>query len=673
MDESVDNQGGDSSSIFRPHYNHILASVFSSRQGILTGEVNKETLRPERLVWGFSDWSGGENNRTWDERDPTVYDFAYGMNPRIRGEITGRPNRTRTSLATNDVTVRPAMAVGNSAAWIGQGNRVSFTTDGTTWTQYTTLQTGLDAAVAGAKITAVAGDGENFYYAGWASTAAGTRVLMSATTTAAGTTVVSSSTGVAPFAGLATLNGRLYAWTGRKLFELDVFQTFPLGANFRRKVGDSGVDPASTNVFGTTWWANCVAAESSIFCFYSQDGQSTVYEFAVDGGFGPLWSAPFGFTIKSMRYVNGVLYFGGHEGGDSNAKGRGMMWAMPLDTRRPVFVAHFRKQNNLNLEMQEMAGAYGNTLMIAAARSGRIFIYDADMDSITNLDMIVTDALSSESVDTSPFIPPTDALVFSENKERIGDMLTWGTKRIVAVYNPQAGASTTVQMMAYDDDEPANRQKGTVTNSSTCKLDTGDYDFGLPFDQKTLLGFDVLTEPLTAGMSIVVQYSLDGAPFVTAGTLTSATAGAAVGRMYVTVATAASNAFFFSRLRYRLTVTGTNGNFPPRIYNVADESQLVSYEELWHLIVRLKDEQDQYGNSRPSSRRVLGQTAREWLFTTARNKQVVTFLDGYAYRTLKADGTAGFTTNTVVIEQVEDIVIRKGESSAKLILRAVPT
>ncbi len=669
VDESIDHSANpEGGSLFRPHYRHWYQQLMGDRAAIIVGAPNTKDLRPERLVWSYNDWVGGEGNRTFQPQDPYVYDYSFGVNPRIRGQITGRPNRTLTAATSDDQRVRGAFAMANNALWMGQSKTIQYSTTGTTWTTQTS---NCSTTVTGTAITAVAGDGEYFYYADWASASSGTRVLHAATTAAAGTDVVASATGKAPYAGLATANGRLYAWTGRKLIEHDVFQSFVLNANYIRKVGDSGVDPISTNVFGTSWWANCVAAETSVFCFYTTDGQSTVFEFQLDGGFAPVWICPYGLSIKAMQYTNGVLYMSGHWGGDTNNNGRGVLYAMPLDTRRPVFVNWVRKQNNMNLQMQEMAASYGSQIMLAAARTGRVFIYDADMDGLSCLDDIATvvnDNSGGLEV-AAPRITDTDALAFTENSSRIADMVTYGTKRIVQTFNPSATvAGTTISILAYDDDEPINRQGSTATGDAITNLEVGDYDFDMPFDQKVLLGFDVMFKPLTTGQSFQLSYSLDGASYVTTTAVTSVSADAAKGRTYVTVSSNSSTVKF-GRMRWKITLTGarTGGvNYlPPIIYNVTSECMLMTYDEMWDLVLRFKDEKP---GTRMSTHKVKGSTLRDFLFTSANAKTVLAFVDGYVY------SDPGHTKSSVdvVIDSIEDIAIRNGEGSCKIRLRKVP-
>lgn len=678
LDETLDS-GTPAGNLVRPHYRHTFESLFAEGTKIITGMSTKQSVKPERLIWSWDDWSGGENNRIYYPDDETVYDFSYGLNGRIRGELTGRPNRTYigSTLTTNNQGKRPSLAVSQGAVWYGGGYNIGYqSTDSSTWQIVDTSATaGADYSALRSKstnyyVTAMTGDANYLYYSGWHSGSSGTRIVLAKTkdnSNKAGE-VQAEVTGRNAFAGLCVMNGRLYGWTGTRLYEFDIANLSgntptALAADQIRAVSPSYGDPATANVFNSQWWGNCVATENSVFCFYSTAGQSQVYQFSNRGGFGPLWSAPYGFTIKAMQYQNGVLYFSGHWGGDSNMQGRGCMYAMPLKTLEPVFVCWFRKQQDKNLQMQEMCTSYGGQIMIAAGTTGRIFIYDAELDAVSMLDSIATsgpgDSLSA-----------TDGLTFNATagNDRIGDMITFGTQRMAIIYDTSSSSSGNYRLLSYDDDEPGNRQGSTSTNDYTSTLESGDWDYNLPFEQKALMGFDVSYVPLTTGQSFQVSYSLDGANYVATTAITSAHADAAKGRTFIQVSDGTTTTKFTS-MRVKVSVTGTRTaavNYkPPILLALSTESQLITYDQVWDLVVRLKDDQTR---QKPGKRQSKGSTARDWLLSVVANKSVVTFLDGYRYQL-----PGVYTTHTVTIEDPEDIIVRKGEGSMRLRLRSIPT
>ena len=262
------------------HYVHSLTDLVVER-GDIIGAPGKHQVKEDELVWGYDDWSGGEGNRIYYPDDPTVYYVGYELNPRIRGQLTVRPNRRHTTVPTNASDHRPSVTVADGAIWIGGGLRVHHSVGNpATWTSYSLADTGLNALSTAYRITAMTGDHEYCFYTAYHSTGTPGRAIMRIKRAGTGSLVISEETGasVQAYAGLAMMNGRLYAWTGRKLFEMDVANSLPLASDKHRKVYDTGADPATTNVFGTDWWADAVATENSLVFWYSNDAQSRVYE-----------------------------------------------------------------------------------------------------------------------------------------------------------------------------------------------------------------------------------------------------------------------------------------------------------------------------------------------------------------------------------------------------------
>jgi len=316
LDETID-AGSSVGTLYRPHYSLKYNSLFNQKVNI-AGSPTKEGVRPERLLWFVDDWSGGENNRVWAQDDPLVYNYALGVNPRIRGQVTGRPTRTITAVGPTtastfgDVRDRPVMAVSQGQVWVlGSNACMASTTTGTTWTRYDRTAIGLGSTSTAFRITAAVGSQDALYYAAFYATTGsntGHRVLkakMASSTTAYD--VMADASGKYPFAGLAWMQGQLYAWTGATLFKIDVtdpgFPASAVTAPYIHNVsGQTGIEVASSNVFGTTWWANCVATEHSVVWFYTTDGQSDVYEYDLNGGgFTSIWPCPYGLSIKAMK------------------------------------------------------------------------------------------------------------------------------------------------------------------------------------------------------------------------------------------------------------------------------------------------------------------------------------------------------------------------------------
>lgn len=246
----------------------------------------------------------------------------------------------------------------------------------------------------------------------------------------------------------------------------------------------------------------------------------------------------------------------------------------------------------------------------------------------------------------------------------ITDMLTWGGVRFVAIND---SSNQTYQVLRYRDDEPGNRQAGTATGAAVTTLTTGYNDFNLPFQQKYLTGFDVMwrLDPNTTwstGQSIKVEYNLDGSGWVDSGTTIDENhADRNKGRTFITIATPPN----FSRVALRLTLSGSAAATvqPPVLVGLAAEAQ--AYQEVLELMVSLKNPM---ANTRrgPAAMSDSAWTARGYLKTIAKSGAAVTVVDGYG------DPRPGQTTTyTMTIDTAEDIVVRGGEGTMRLILRSV--
>src|SRR3990167_9586353 len=92
-------------------YDEDFESLFAPTQAI-AGEVAKEQIRPEKLLWSLTDASGGEGGLIYYPQDPTTYDIGSLVNVTTRGKLTTRARRYRESLAragsNADTGSRPA-------------------------------------------------------------------------------------------------------------------------------------------------------------------------------------------------------------------------------------------------------------------------------------------------------------------------------------------------------------------------------------------------------------------------------------------------------------------------------------------------------------------------------------------------------------------------------------
>jgi hypothetical protein len=627
LDESI-------TTTFRQPYRHSIVPVQASGRGQIpglpSGEGDAQRVGTiDRLLWTMTDWIGGENNRVWDPNNPEVYDFGSG-NPRIRGEYTGRPKKTNITISCDNVQDRPILCVADGRLWIGGGQTLKSSDD---WGDTFSDRTGTLNLASGFKITAMVGFHDGIYVAAKKSSTGHHIIRQVQVTSLFGADVLADEVGK-PHVGLQILDGRLYAWTGKKLFEGDLNATYPLtNPKSWRAVGDTGADLDYDNYGGTSpgsWWGDVAVSENSLFAFIGLEGHTYVYEW--DGKtLTECWQLEYGLTGKSMTVQNGVIYVAGHWSGESDATdGFGGEYAMPLDSRVPGFVGFFRKSAGQNLQMQEMCGSYGAQHMIAAAILGKIFIYDADYDSITLLDDLANAA-----------------------NFKIGSMITFGKRRFVVVYKPGAAGTNNYELYYYKSDEPGHRESvGTLTDST----EYGEYDFGFPMEVKTLHGFHVTFLPMVANQRITISYQWDQAGYTATTVITSATSGNAAGRVFIPLITGPRG----YRLKVKVTVdnNSTSGVKQPIVYSVTAEARVLNYTDVFEMYIRLKDESQSVKGHAHSRGGRLAEDIRAGIIAACRTGTLLTFKDGALYSGTRKP--VHFDTYTVYIDSFEDNISRGG-------------
>jgi hypothetical protein len=679
LDESVDG-----------HYDHRFRPVYVQKQNI-AGLPGKEQIDPDRLISGMTDWSGGEGYNTRDpDTAPHVYRVSNGMNVRNKGQLQVRPKRTRTTVTSENESKQPYFAIGDGAVWLLQNTRGHFSTDyGVTWTSLSEANSGVTGFDADAFITAATGDERYVYYAVFEATGTKRRAIIAHdAVVGTSTTVVSAHDANFPYAALAIFNGRLYAWTGRKLYEIDVFETFPFAGPTsakNRKIYDTGVDPSTSHVQGNQWTAGLAEAENSLFGFYSRAGQGgRVYRVKQNSDATrriarPFWRAPIGFTIGSIEYQNGILYVAGHfgvglvsTGTDTVSAGWGQLYAIPLQTMGEVDLGRIREfdaDTNRGFHMQRMQNSYDRQILLASPGNGVMFVYDLRESGLSCFDHLKDAPVGGDSLD------------FDQNpNERIGDIITIGPKRLVSVFRPNSSAAGAdeVQILLYETDTPDNRETDgqMATDSTTVNyLEESDWDDGYPLSPKALHGFHVqfrvedtgTTSGLLANQRIVVKYSVDGGSYSTAGTVTSAsTPVGPKGKVFLPVT---GVSYYRLRIKYEIDNNTTDGVKPPIVYAVLRESSLGEWIEEWELIVRVKNESQ---GTRPKNRQFSGSLLRDNLEDLFQARVPVTFLDGYRKGALAVKADEGYTTHKVKLVEFQDEIARLAEGSARIVLRALP-
>lgn len=365
-------------------YDHYFESLFSQSTAI-AGEIAKQQLRPEKLLWYLTDFSGGEGYRIYYPTEPTRYDQSSLMNVLERGILTTRTRRRRSSVAragsSATVALRPAGGSAWDKAMVAWGDNVIYATDALTWTAAThglstTSYDFFDSDTDGRHL--VLGDTAE------GGTANIIVSLDGSATPPTGTDLFTGTTASNPPTVTEVMEGVLYAWTVQDDGSLALLKGTGLGtgSTLSTVVYDSNVIPSGT--WGTDYWTDIEAAETALYMSIGTPGGSVVFSSTQDIG-RAFWTSPPGFTIKKLIYHEGVLFCMGAQ--TAAGKRFAALWAIPLSTRAPIFVAAPRRHRNEELyDWTIGCGGYGSTIFIGDENSGKIFLYDIERNAIELFD-----------------------------------------------------------------------------------------------------------------------------------------------------------------------------------------------------------------------------------------------------------------------------------------------
>src|SRR3990170_1117448 len=638
-----------------PHYHHRFESLFAPTSAI-AGEIAKEQIRPEKLLWAITDWSGGEGALIFYPQDPTSYDIGSLINATTRGKLTTRPARDRDLVARTGANAttekRPAGTSAYANAFIAWEDNIITSTDTLAWTSAQDVSPAGSGHSWGDAIS----DGTNAAFLPADSFSATIPVVSADIST---TTWLDANSGAGPDGVVvgAVLDGVPYTWALDASGILKLYKKAAVmdsvAAWDATTVYTTGFEPAGT--WGTNYWTSATAAETSLFVSYASRTHTFVFESRNDV-VRPFWVSPPGFSGKKLVYSSGMLFILGNNASASGKKHAGI-WAIPLVTRSPLFIAAPRQHKNTEItDLSVGCPAWGSTIVAGDAVSGKIFLYDIEKDALHLFDDLVNGGVGG-GVD---FVSGTDRIAF---------LAMHGTRLFGATWEPSTGAGTSLQVFSYADLIPANRDAAQAISST---LETAEWDFGLPMELKALIGFyttfeitdATTTSGLIANSRIKVSYSIDGGAYTDLTAITSATTPTgAKGRVFQQVSSGSATKKF-TRLKVKVTLdNNSQAVAPPILLGVTAEAQPLAYAETWELVVRTEDEDS---NERPGSRQNVGSFLRDNLEDLATNKNIVTFLDGYRY---KQNNT--YTTHTVTVEDPIDIIDRPGEGKTRLRLRAI--
>lgn len=683
LDETID-AGSLGGGFYTAHYKYSASSLITTDQPVAGTNTRIDALRPGRLVQYWDDWRGGENSARFDPDDPTTYAVADGANTRRPHSLTGRPERIPSAINNFvDNSKAPIMGYGAGAVWMGSGYDLNYSTDGYNWStagasSATTASDypGFLSLSSSYNITALAGDDHYIFYAGYKSS--GTlRTLYAkvkdATTLGVKLTSAAEVTGTA-YAGLAVMNNTLFAWTGKTLTYFNVGSWDGSTALTENASYGTGNTIDSSMVLNTDYYAGCVAAENSVFSFFSRVGYTVVYQtqLQADGSYAtsPIWQTN-SLQATCITYHNGVLFVGGNSVGAAAPE----LWAVPQDTGRPVFVGAIRPLTNSLHSITAMCPGPHATILIGIGYAGITFIYDMDQDAFSQLD------------DLGGYISPQregQLYVAATNAGSYPYFVGGYRGTVLQALGSTTGTSYTT--FSYYSDFPYDRFYDSSTAATYWEWTSPAFDNGLPFQQKTLLGISITFEPFlsSANQQLTVGFVCDSATVKESTTqpstsstysnITYATTGANQGRVYIDLSGRTDTNYTNLQIAVEggFNTTGPGQTYScPLVYSIATDSALIAYEYTWDLIIKL----DNFiPGSDPGRKAAVTDSAvkkRNYIRGIIDNKAVVTFLDGYRYAAKGGSGV-GYSSHTVFIEDPEDTIVGNSEGHMRLRLRSVP-
>src|SRR5207248_2201804 len=151
--------------------------------------------------------------------------------------------------------------------------------------------------------------------------------------------------------------------------------------------------------------------------------------------------------------------------------------------------------------------------------------------------------------------------------------VTFSDRRVAAL-----SSSTTVNAASWGHDK-------TADTSATAVLVTGAWDFNVPEQDKTLIGFNVLHDPLVSGKSFSVDYQANESGSYTVGAVQSG--NTSVASTFIPITTNAASPVTVKFKQLRLQINWTN----IQLYSVSALCRIPGYYETFQFILRLKNEQ----------------------------------------------------------------------------------
>ena len=612
------------------HYTHVKEALRPPNSQIVQGEMrNKFNVRPDLLLWSWTDWTAGEGQIKFDPSQPGRSLILEGVN------FFGRPGNlflgyTATAVlnsAASAFTVQTGLVVaggGLYAVGVGSGQDDYYawdTGDNISWQVGTSM-----SLTDGARSEqSICGDAARFYFVKYNTDSVYHVVPGGAVT------LLNDQTKVVD-CQLVELGDYLYKYDyDGEVFELSktTVNTTTAEVPIYDFSSSGGCDTA--HFIGN----KLVAGDNRVYGMAVQGETTIIFEIVPSSsagtGFGRELTRIEGLVGESMWWHGGYLFWTGRDSEPDATQG----------PNRSVYYYQPDASWGTLGEVRSYQPAQPITGTRIAAQAGRLhtsaFVgvgtYDGRTAAQAALSLFEVDAIGGSFGQTGR---PLAALAAEQVPL---DVVFWNGL-YVASYKDLATGAVFGQ---------------TVWDTSTYSTVSGvaispEHDFDITAE-KVLHSIEIICEPLPASTSITVSYSLDGATW--AALTTFDTDGSDGGIVNISSSTSTKS---FRSLRLKVQLDGTS-SATPVLKAVNVRASLDSRVNVWALLLDCSDESAPRGYD--------GATLIANLVGIADNT-VIAFVDGYRNRGF---ATGDNFTYNVIVDGLSFNLSQPGEGIAQIVLR----
>jgi hypothetical protein len=612
------------------HYNHVKEALRPTNNQIIQGEsTNKFNVRPDLLLWSWTDWAEGEGQIKFDSTQPGRSLILEGVN------FFGRPGNlflgyTATEVlnsAASAFTVQTGLVVakgGLYAVGVGAGQDDYYawdTGDNFSW------QAGTSMALTDGAISeqAICGDAARFYFVKH-----GTDSVYHVVPAGAVTLLNDQTNAVA--SQLIELGDYLYKYdVSGYIYELSktVVNTTTPETAIHDFSASGGCDAA--HFIGN----KIVAGDNRVYALAVQGETTIIFEIVPSSsagtGFGRELTRIEGLVGESLWWHGGFLFWTGRDSEPDATQG----------PNRSIYYYQPGQSWGTLGEVRSFQPAQPITGSQIAAQAGRLhtsaFVgvgtYDGRTAAQAALSLFEVDAVRGSFGQSGR---PLAALAAEQVPL---DVVYWNGLYVTAYKDLATGAVF----------------GQTVWDTSTYSTVSGvaispEHDFDIT-TEKILHSIEIITEPLPASTTVTISYSLDGGSWTA---ITAFDTDNSVGGIVNISSSSATKSFRSMRLKVQLDGTSSA---TPVLKAVNVRASLDTRVNVWSLLLDCTDESSPRGYD--------GATLISNLTGIADNT-VIAFVDGYANRgQLAADNS----TYNVVIDGLSIQLTNPGEGFAHIVLR----